>query len=611
MKRFNYYLSLMLLLVFTAACNDEFDQPPMVIPTAEHTPNMTIAEFKAKYWQDAVNYIDTVKEDIVIHGWVTSSDESGNIYKSLYIMDESGAGINISINQNSLYNNYRLGQEIVIPMKDYFVGKYNGQQQLGYPAWYASGSVWEATFLPQAMWESMVELNGLPNLSKIDTLDVSISDFQGKTDAETLLKYQGRLVRISGVHFTEANGKTTYAEASATTNRTIADEDGNQLIVRNSNYADFRADTLPEGDVDVVGLLSFYATRQNSSGTWQFYLRDAHDVIGGGGKGTHSNPYTTVEAVEAQNSGAKGWVTGYIVGAVGPEVTTVSGNADIEWKAPTTLDNTIVIADDPNCTDINRCIIIPLPQGSKAREELSLKAYPALTETGAIGCYSDSKAPAQYYTQEDIKEIVAYASERFIEVIPEIDMPGHFGAAARSLPGIQGGDGTLNPASEETYTVLGAVIRELSMLFPGRWFHIGGDEVHSKAWPSIPEVAELMVREHLETVPEVQGWFGRRIADTVRFYGKTIAGWDDIAEYGLSSDQALVMWWQARRPGDLDRDVAAGYPTVICPERPFYLDYFGMMDNAKYAKRNIIKLDDYYIQRAKDYIVERYLNKKR
>lgn len=135
--------------------------------------------------------------------------------------------------------------------------------------------------------------------------------------------------------------------------------------MRNSNYADFRADTLPEGDVDVVGLLSFYATRQNSSGTWQFYLRDAHDVIGGGGKGTHSNPYTTVEAVEAQNSGAKGWVTGYIVGAVGPEVTTVSGNADIEWKAPTTLDNTLVIADDPNCTDVNRCIIIPLPQAPR------------------------------------------------------------------------------------------------------------------------------------------------------------------------------------------------------------------------------------------------------
>ena len=367
----------MFLLVFAAACSDEFDQPPMVIPTAEHTPNMTIADFKAKYWQDAVNYIDTVKEDIVIHGWVTSSDESGNIYKSLYISDGT-AGINISINQNSLYNNYRIGQEIVIPMKDYFVGKYNGQQQLGYPAWYASGSVWEATFLPQAMWESMVEINGLPNLSKVDTLDVSISDFQGKTDAETLLKYQGKLVRISGVHFTEANGTLTYAEASATTNRNVADGDCDLLVVGKSNYADFRADVLPEGTVDIVGLLSFYATRQNSSGTWQFYLRSADDVIGGGGKGTRSNPYTVAEAITEQNTGAKGWTIGYIVGAVAPEVTTVSSNADIEWKAPTTLENTIVIADDPNCTDINKCIIVPLAQGSKAREELSLKAYPAL-----------------------------------------------------------------------------------------------------------------------------------------------------------------------------------------------------------------------------------------
>ena len=204
---------------------------------------------------------------------------------------------------------------------------------------------------------------------------------------------------------------------------------------------------------------------------------------------------------------------------------------------------------------------------------IEIKAYPELTETGAIGCYSDSQAPAQYYTQEDIKEIVAYAAERFIEVIPEIDMPGHSGAAARSIPGIRGGGGTLNPACEETYTVLGAVIRELSMLFPGRWFHIGGDEVHSKAWTSLPEVTELMDREHLETIPEVQGWFGRRMADSVRFYGKYIAGWDDIAEYGLSPDQALVMWWQARRPENLDRDLGIGYRTVICPEQPFYLDY--------------------------------------
>ena len=368
MKRFNYYLSLMLLLVFTAACSDEFDQPPMVIPTAEHHANMTIAEFKAKHWQDARNYIDTVTEDEIIHGWVTSSDESGNVYKSLYIMDESGYGLSISINQNSLYNNYRIGQEIVLPMKGYFVGKYNGQQQLGYPQWYASGSAWEATFLPQAMWESLVEINGLPNLSMIDTLEVSISDFQSKTDPETLMKYQGRLVRINGVTFDDANGVNTFSEPSASTNRNITDANGQSLTVRNSNYADFRADILPDGEVDVVGLLGSYGT------TWQLVLRSASDVIGGGSIGTKSNPYTVMQAIE--EPGARGWISGYIVGAIAPEVTNVTGNGDIEWNAPATMNNTLVLADDPNCKDYTKCIYVELPLGSPFRDDANIKDNP-------------------------------------------------------------------------------------------------------------------------------------------------------------------------------------------------------------------------------------------
>ena len=77
-------------------------------PITPQNPYMSIAEFKAKHWQDAVNYVDTITEDEVIHGWVVSSDESGNIYKSLYIMDESGAGITISINKTSLYQDYQV-----------------------------------------------------------------------------------------------------------------------------------------------------------------------------------------------------------------------------------------------------------------------------------------------------------------------------------------------------------------------------------------------------------------------------------------------------------------------------------------------------------------------
>jgi len=379
MKRFNYYLSLMLLLVFTAACSDEFDQPPMVIPHAQHTANISIAEFKAKHWQDARNYIDTVFEDEIIHGWVTSSDESGNIYKCLYIMDESGEGLAISINQNSLYNNYRFGQEVVIPMKGYFVGKYNGMQQLGYPQYYDAGSAWEATFLPQAMWESMVELNAFPDASKVDTLVVSIDEFAGKTDPETQRKYQGRLVRIKGVVF-EDKGDVFAVQPSSdgkngSTNRNITDESGNTLIVRNSGYADFRGDTLPEGEVDVIGLLGMYGT------TWQLYLRSADDVIAGGSGGTKNSPYKIADAISMQNSGERAWFGGYAVGAVAPEVTSVSSNADIEWKAPTTLENTIVLADDPECKDYTKCVIIPLPQGSLARTDLNLRENPNVYKT--------------------------------------------------------------------------------------------------------------------------------------------------------------------------------------------------------------------------------------
>lgn len=383
MKRINLYLSMLLLMVIAVGCSDEFDTPPMVVPTAKDKPNTTVAEFKEKYWQDVNNYIDTVKEDIVIHGFVTSSDASGNIYKSLYIQDETG-GLAISINGNSLYNTYRVGQEIVIPMKDLFIGKYNGQQQIGYPQWYAARSIWEATFLPLELFQSVVEINGLPDPSSIDTIPCTID--QLKTDAESLKKWQGQLVKFSDVKFEDADGTVTYAEATATTNRNIVDANGNTLVMRNSNYADFRSSILPMGTGDVVGLLSYYNTSATSlsGGTWQLYIRNPNDCIGftTSTKGLMKDPYTVTEAIDAQNQDKNGWVFGYIVGAVAPEVTNVTSNQDIQWGAPTTLDNTIVIADDPAENDYTKCIVVPLPQGTPFRAEANLKDNEAAYKTG-------------------------------------------------------------------------------------------------------------------------------------------------------------------------------------------------------------------------------------
>ena len=367
MKRFNFYLSLMLLLVFTAACSDEFDQPPMVIPTAEHTPNMTIAEFKAKHWQDDRNYIDTIKDDEVIHGWITSSDEEGNIYKQLYISDGT-AGLTVSIDQSSIYTKYRIGQEVVIPMKGYFIGKFNGLLCLGVPYWYAAQGVWESNRMPMEMWDAMAEINGLPAVSKVDTTVIELSEIKG-SDKATLLKYMSRLVRINGVTFTD--GGKPFSAAENSTDREIKDEAGNTIVVSNSNYASFRANLLPESTVDIVGQLSYTASKG-----FFLLLRDENDVILNTSPGMSGNPYTVAEAIAAQNSGAKGWVGGYIVGAVAPEVTNVSSNADVEWKAPTTLDNTLVIADDPECKDYTKCIFIALPQGTPFREQANLKNNP-------------------------------------------------------------------------------------------------------------------------------------------------------------------------------------------------------------------------------------------
>src|SRR5690606_11095111 len=114
---------------------------------------------------------------------------------------------------------------------------------------------------------------------------------------------------------------------------------------------------------------------------------------------------------------------------------------------------------------------------------LEIKKYPRLTLVGGIGNFTDSLAPARYYKQEDINEILAYAAVRQIRVIPEIDMPGHATAANRAYPAFSGGGSakhpefTFNPGKEDTYQYLTDILREVNVLFPSGMIHLGGDEV--------------------------------------------------------------------------------------------------------------------------------------
>lgn len=364
----------MLVAAFVmVGCADEFDRPPIHEPIAANADkvNTTIYDLKYTYWDDARNYIDTIGqtadgEDIIIKGRVISSDETGNIYKSLVIQDETAA-LALSINQNSLYTTYRLGQEIVINATGMYIGKYNGLQQLGYPEWYAQGNAWEATFMAPELFKEHAEINGFPRVAEIDTMVVSLGSLP--SDPSGLCTWQSQLVRLDDVMFTEADGKATFATDDANTNRTLQDMNGNTIIVRNSNYADFRSQKLPVGTGSVVGILSYYGT------AWQILLRSAEDCIGFSkdGKGTAVNPYVMEDVAALQGTGKTGWFSGYIVGSVKPGKSAVASNDDVKWEAPFAMANTIVLGATADTKDIANCVVVELVDGTALRSVANLK----------------------------------------------------------------------------------------------------------------------------------------------------------------------------------------------------------------------------------------------
>lgn len=369
-------------LMAPTACQDDVDSPAFTEPEAGLTPNTTIAQLKEAYWNDAANYIDTVRlngagERVVVSGRVVSSDEAGNIYKSLVIQDATGA-LAMSINANSLCNRYRIGQEVVVDVTDMYIGKYSSLQQLGFPD-YSSSYGWQATFMPYEFFESHARLNGLPEPKMIDTLTVDIPRLGNS--AESLRRMQSRLVRINNVHF-EEGGQVAFCSAhKVNTNRTLLDQNGNSIIVRTSGYARFWSETLPAGDFDIVGILSYNGS--GSSANWQLLLRSTDDILNVGNPtlpiGTETNPYTVdqVVAMEAAGAPGLGWVKGYIVGAVRSGVSAVSSEADIQWEAPFDMNNTLVIGMSADTRSLREALVIRLPQGSALRTIGNLRDNPS------------------------------------------------------------------------------------------------------------------------------------------------------------------------------------------------------------------------------------------
>ena len=212
---------------------------------------------------------------------------------------------------------------------------------------------------------------------------------------------------------------------------------------------------------------------------------------------------------------------------------------------------------------------------------IEIKRYPKLTTEGAVGNWHDPKAPATFYTQEEIKEIVAYAADRHIMVVPEFDMPGHATAVCRSYPEISGGgEGkwqhfTFHPCKEETFEFISNVLDEIVALFPSPYIHIGGDEVHygNQSWFTDPEIQQFIKDKNLGNETGLEQYFIRRAADIVASKGKTMIGWDEMIDAGVSPDKAVIMWWRHDRKHQLVKALENGYRVIMTPRRPLYADF--------------------------------------
>lgn len=239
---------------------------------------------------------------------------------------------------------------------------------------------------------------------------------------------------------------------------------------------------------------------------------------------------------------------------------------------------------------------------------VEIKSYPKLTEVGAwrvekTGTFGTFSAPEPheprnyggFYTQDDIREVVQYAAERYIDVMPEIDVPGHSLAAIASYPEltctpgkyqVSSGDrfmiwppsghfyglldNSLCPANEKVYEFLDNVFGELAQLFPFQYIHMGGDETARNFWEKSPAIKALMKREKLKNLDEVQSYFVHRVEKIINSKGKKMIGWDEILDGGLAPN-AAVMSWRGMNGGI--EAAKQGHEVVMSPTDYAYIDY--------------------------------------
>lgn len=250
---------------------------------------------------------------------------------------------------------------------------------------------------------------------------------------------------------------------------------------------------------------------------------------------------------------------------------------------------------------------------------VEIRKYPLLTEKGAfrkgtcIGddLYSDDGIPyGGFYTQDEIREVVSYAAERGISVMPEIDMPGHMLAALASYPwlGCTGGpyeiwgrwgisDDVLCPGKESTFAFVKDVLDEIMELFPCRYIHIGGDECPKSRWKACPDCQRLILESGIKSGGGItaeqylQAMFMRRVEEYLISRGRRAVAWDEILEGGEDTD-AVVMSWRGEAGGR--KAALLGRDAVMVPEEYMYFDYMQGLDEDEPGASRLLPIKKVY-----------------
>ncbi|MCK5821314.1 MAG: family 20 glycosylhydrolase [Bacteroidales bacterium] len=251
---------------------------------------------------------------------------------------------------------------------------------------------------------------------------------------------------------------------------------------------------------------------------------------------------------------------------------------------------------------------------------VEIKSLPKLTEVGAwrvprTGQWWTYDPPAEnekatnggYYTHEQIREVVQYAADRYIQVLPEIDVPGHSLSMIAAYPHLSSTelpykvnpgskfytieDNALNPAKEEVYEVMDKVFTEIAELFPFEYIHVGGDECYKGFWTKDKLCQDLMKKEGMSHVNELQSYFIKRMEKILQSKGKKLIGWDEILEGGLAPE-ANVMSWRGMKGGIKAAEM--GHKVVMTPTTHCYLDLYQGDPQVEPDTYSMLRLRDVY-----------------